>query len=68
MDIRTNSAKLIHDGHPDSISIENVAAGVEKKWQQLMQRAEDRRAVVFSSYNFYRAAEQVWCCSNKLFS
>lgn len=59
MDIRENAAKLIRDGHPDHESIDNVAGDVEKKWQQLMQHAEERRAVVFSSYNFYRAAEQV---------
>ena len=60
MDIRENANKLIRDGHPDHIKIEEVAANVEAKWQLLMKHAEDRRGVVFSSYNFYRAADQVW--------
>ena len=59
MDIRENASKLIRDGHPDHETINQVAGDVEKKWKQLMQHAEERRAVVFSSYNFYRAAEQV---------
>ena len=59
MDIRENASKLIRDGHPDEHSIEKVAGEVEAKWKQLMQHAAERRAVVFSSYNFYRAAEQV---------
>lgn len=59
MDIRESANKLIREGHPDHITIENVAAAVESKWQLLMKHAEERRGVVFSSYNFYRAADQV---------
>ena len=36
-----------------------ISETVDAKWKQLMDHAEKRRAVVFSSYNFYRAAEQV---------
>ena len=59
MDVRETADKLIRDGHYDSTSVEGVATAVETKWKQLVQREEERRAVVFSSYNFYRSAEQV---------
>jgi len=59
LDINHTSDKLKGDGHPDHITIMNISKTVDEKWKQLMTHAEERRAVVFSSYNFYRAAEQV---------
>jgi hypothetical protein len=59
MDVRETCDKIQRDGHPDPIAVEGVAAAVDTKWKQLMTKAEERRAVVFSSYNFYRSAEQV---------
>ena len=59
MDVRETCDRLQKDGHPDPIAVEGVAAAVDTKWKQLMTKAEERRAVVFSSYNFYRSAEQV---------
>lgn len=59
LDIKHTSEKLKADGHPDHITIMNISKTVDEKWKQLMTHAEERRAVVFSSYNFYRAAEQV---------
>ena len=59
LDIKANAEKLKNDGHPDHITIMNISETVDDKWKQLMTHAEERRAVVFSSYNFYRAAEQV---------
>ena len=58
-DICKNAKKLIQDGHPDHIAIESVSKEVDKKWEQLMLKAKERREVVFSSYNFYRSAENV---------
>ncbi|XP_066917707.1 kalirin-like isoform X10 [Clytia hemisphaerica] len=59
LDIKTNAEKLKADGHQDYITIMNISENVDSKWKTLMQHAEERRAVVFSSYNFYRAAEQI---------
>uniref|UniRef100_T2MII8 Triple functional domain protein n=1 Tax=Hydra vulgaris TaxID=6087 RepID=T2MII8_HYDVU len=59
LDVCKSSEILIKEGHPDPICIKAIIDEVESKWHFLMKRSEERRAVVFSSYNFYRATDQV---------
>ncbi|XP_065656254.1 triple functional domain protein isoform X8 [Hydra vulgaris] len=59
LDVCKSSENLIKEGHPDPICIKAIIDEVESKWHFLMKRSEERRAVVFSSYNFYRATDQV---------
>lgn len=59
VEVRETADEFINQGHFDSETISACAMSVEKKWERLMKMAEQRRAVVFTSYNFYRASEQV---------
>ena len=59
MEVRETADTFLKNGHFDSQTISGCASTVEKKWEKLMKMAEQRRAVVFTSYNFYRASEQV---------
>ena len=59
MEVRETADAFLKNGHFDSQTITGCASSVEKKWERLMKMAEQRRAVVFTSYNFYRASEQV---------
>ena len=58
-EVRQRADKLIKDGHFDPDAIWACAESMTKRWQQLMTRSEERRAVVTSSYTFYKSAEQV---------
>ncbi|XP_065051810.1 triple functional domain protein-like isoform X2 [Rhopilema esculentum] len=58
MEVRETADGYLRDGHFDYESIATCVSTVEKKWERLMKLAEQRRAVVFTSYNFYRASEQ----------
>ena len=57
--MREKTESLLAEGPVDSETITACAEGVEKKWERLMKMADQRRAVVFASYNFYKASEQV---------
>ena len=59
MEVRETADAFLKNGHFDSQTISGCASAVEMKWEKLMKMAERRRAVVFTSYNFYRASEQV---------
>ena len=59
MEVRETADEYLRDGHFESETISSCADAVERKWERLMKMAEQRRAVVFTSYNFYRASEQV---------
>lgn len=59
MEVRETADSFLKNGHFDSQTISGCASAVETKWEKLMKMAERRRAVVFTSYNFYRASEQV---------
>lgn len=59
MEVRETADEYLRDGHFESETISSCANAVERKWERLMKMAEQRRAVVFTSYNFYRASEQV---------
>lgn len=61
--MKDTADSFIKQGHFDAETISACAASVEKKWERLMKMAEQRRAVVFTSYNFYRASEQVRGCA-----
>ena len=65
--MRETADGYLRDGHFDYESIATCVSTVEKKWERLMKLAEQRRAVVFTSYNFYRASEQVGTATCLLF-
>ncbi len=59
MEVKETADSYLRQGHLEAETIAACSEAVERKWERLMKMAEQRRAVVFTSYNFYRASEQV---------
>ena len=60
MEVRETADSYLSSGHFESETIALCTDTVERKWERLMKMADQRKAVVFTSYNFYRASEQVY--------
>ncbi|XP_070570002.1 kalirin-like isoform X4 [Ptychodera flava] len=50
---------LIASNHYDPETIRLCSDNIEHRWQQLIQRAEDRHKLVTAAVNFYKTSEQV---------
>lgn len=58
-EVKQRAEKLIKDGHFDPEAIWNCADNMSRRWQQLMNKSEERKKVVTASCSFFKSVEQV---------